>query len=154
MKTEKNSLLGLYMVGIAALFLAGFFLLVLFGAQTYRNTVVQQNGNGEVRSLQSYLTNCIGSGDAAEAVQYRDAEKLLMIRDGNSSYALKIYHRDGAVLEEYARINVPLDPENANEIARTEAFEVEELRPGTLRFKTDEGSFLVNLRSSEGISAW
>ena len=45
MKKEHRSPIGLYTIGVAALFLAGFFLLVVFGAQSYRNTVAGQNGN-------------------------------------------------------------------------------------------------------------
>ena len=34
-KEDQKSPLGLYSIGIAALFLLGFFLLVVFGAQNY-----------------------------------------------------------------------------------------------------------------------
>ena len=53
MKEDNRSPLGLYTIGIAALFLAGFFLLVVFGAQSYRNTVAGQNGNMRSRALLS-----------------------------------------------------------------------------------------------------
>ena len=47
--------LGLNMIGIAALFLAGFFLLVIFGAQSYRGTVAGRSGNMDDRALLAYL---------------------------------------------------------------------------------------------------
>ena len=46
MNTSRSSPLGLYVIGIAALFLAGFLMLVIFGAQTYRNTVSVYIGDG------------------------------------------------------------------------------------------------------------
>ena len=59
MKREGTSPLGLYTIGIAALFLAGFFLLVVFGAQSYRDTVGGQNRNGEARAELAYLAAAV-----------------------------------------------------------------------------------------------
>ena len=39
MRHHNRSLLGMYTIGIAALFLVGFLLLVVFGAGSYRGTV-------------------------------------------------------------------------------------------------------------------
>ena len=43
MRERRGISAGLLMIGIAAIFLAGFFLLVIFGAQSYRGTVVSQS---------------------------------------------------------------------------------------------------------------
>ena len=51
MKRTKSSPLGWYTVGIAALFFAGFLLLVIFGALIYRNAARSQSGNCDARSL-------------------------------------------------------------------------------------------------------
>ena len=48
-KKEGSSPLG-FSIGIVALFLAGFILLVVFGAQSYRDTVSGQNDNMILRS--------------------------------------------------------------------------------------------------------
>ena len=43
MKRNSKSLMVFYTIGIAALFMAGFLLLVLFGALTYRDTTMGQS---------------------------------------------------------------------------------------------------------------
>lgn len=147
--------MGLYTIGIAALFLAGFFLLVFFGAQMYRNTVGQQTANNETRSLQSYLTNSISAGDASGAVRVQqdaDVGTVLVIADKGSSYALRIYCRDGKILEDYAKETSPLRPERANEISSGSVLEAEEVRAGTLKITTDGGSFLVSTRSADAVA--
>ena len=68
MRKEHHSSIGLFTIGITALFLAGFFLLVVFGAQSYRNTVAGQNGNMQSRALLSYLSTTVKGYDAADAV--------------------------------------------------------------------------------------
>ena len=68
MRKEHHSPIGFYTIGVAALFLAGFFLLVVFGAQSYRNTVAGQNGNMQSRALLSYLSTTVKACDAAGAV--------------------------------------------------------------------------------------
>ena len=53
MKKSGGSLVGFYTMGVACLFLAVFFLTVVFGAQTYRGIVAGQTGNNEARSILS-----------------------------------------------------------------------------------------------------
>ena len=55
MNKKGSSPFGHYMIGIAALFLAGFFLLVVFGAQSYRDTVSGQQDSMSARALSAYL---------------------------------------------------------------------------------------------------
>ena len=71
MEHDRNLPMALYTMGIACLFLAGFFLVVLFGAQTYRGTVSGQMENNQSRVLLSYLTTCVKSSDSAGAVTDR-----------------------------------------------------------------------------------
>ena len=76
MRKERHFSLGFYTIGVAALFLAGFFLLVVFGAQSYRNTVKGQNGNMQSRALQSYLSTTVKAYDAADAVSLTEEPAL------------------------------------------------------------------------------
>ncbi|MBQ9662853.1 MAG: DUF4860 domain-containing protein [Oscillospiraceae bacterium] len=152
MREEKRSPLGLYTIGIAALFLAGFFLLVVFGAQSYRGTVAGQNGNMHSRALLSYLSTTVKAYDAAAAVSLReDAElgQVLVLADGNSGYALRIYRYNGVLLEDYAAADTPLRPEEAQRIGETGLFEAELVTGSLLRLNTDAGSVLLRLRCGE-----
>ena len=152
MKEQKSSPLGLYTIGIAALFLAGFFLLVVFGAQSYRNTVAGQNDNMHSRALLSYLSTTVKAYDAADAVSLPEDPELgrvLVLADGNSGYALRIYHRDGMLLEDYAAVDAALRPEEAQTLGETSHFDAAKLPGNLLRLETDAGSVLVHLRSGE-----
>ena len=152
MKNETRSGLGLYTVGIAALFLAGFFLLVVFGAQSYRNTVSGQNANMHGRALLSYLSTTVKAYDAEGAVEIReDAGRgpVLVLRDFRSGYVLRIYREDGRLLEDFAEEGTDLSPENAQVIGETEQFRAEKDSTGLQRLSTDEGTVLLQLRSEE-----
>ena len=152
MKKETGSSVGLTTIGIAALFLAGFFLLVVFGAQSYRNTVSGQNGNMENRALLQSLSTAVKTCDAQGAVSVSDDAgfgQVLNLLDGDSGYALRFYRFGGALLQEYAPADEPLAPESAQQLGETERFELS-LEGDLLRISTDAGSVLLHLRSGEG----
>jgi len=153
-KRESASPIGFYTIGIAALFLAGFFLLVVFGAQSYRNTVAGQDQNMHSRSLSAYLATVVRGCDGAGAVTLRDSEygRVLNIADGQSGYALRIYRYEGALVEDYAAQDAALSPESAERVGETESFRAE-LTGDVLRLETDAGRVLLHLRCEEGGAA-
>ena len=146
---EKNSpAVGLLMIGIAAIFLAGFFLLVVFGAQSYRNTVKSQNDNMTTRALQSYLSTAVKGSDRDGTVSVREDDTVgteLVIGDG-SGYAIHIFHYNGQLMEDYAGENGSPSPERAQTIAQTDSFSVV-LDGALLIVETDAGRALIHLRS-------
>lgn len=146
---QGRSGLGYYTIGISALFLAGFLMLVLIGAGAYRNTVESQNGNADARALVSYLSTCVKAGDSEGAVTVRDSEygPLLEIAAGQSGYARRIYVHEGALVEDFARASRPLSPENAQILGKTAVWQITERENGLLEVKTDGGSVLIRLRS-------
>ena len=149
MKNSGQNGLGLYTIGIAALFLAGFFLLVVFGAQIYRNTVGGQNENNRSRALLSYLATTVKAYDVRDALTVEeDAEygKVLVLREGGSGYALRIFRADGRLMEEYARLDSPLCSEDAQVLGETERFEPE-LEGRLLTVTCDAGKVLLHLRA-------
>ena len=150
MKDRERSPLGWYTVGIAALFLAGFFLLVLFGALTYRNTVRSQRANYDARSLTAYLATAIRANDSEGSfLVYDDPEagQVISVADGDSGFAFRIYRRDGRLLEDYAEAGSPLDPEAAQTVGETETFSVEILGENLVSVETDAGRSLIGVRS-------
>lgn len=151
MRRENGSLLGLYTIGIAMLFLAGFFMLVVFGAQSYRNTVAVQNDNMESRAMLSYLSTTIKGYDSSDAVLLRDTPygQMLVIADGDSGYGLKIYCYEGNLIEEYTSLAAELSPERAQTIGQTDLFRVE-IDDDLVRVETDAGRVMVRLRSEGG----
>lgn len=156
MKKNSGSPVTFYTMGVAALFLAGFFLLVVFGAQTYRRVEAGQEKNNQSRALLSYLSTCVKAGDGAGAVWIRqgaedDASPVLVVADGDTGYGIKIYQEGESLLEEYSSLDNEPDPSAAQEIGRTRVFQVEEISEGTFAVTTDAGRTLFSVRS-EGIA--
>jgi len=149
MREKHASGLGLAMIGIAAIFLAGFFLLVVFGAQSYRGTVSGRGDNMDVRALEAYLPTVVKGSDRAGAITLRRDPALgdvLVIADGDSGYATHLYRYDGALMEDYARLGSELSPERAQRIAATQRFEVI-LTAKLIEIRTDAGRVLIRPRS-------
>lgn len=155
MRQSDRSPLGYYTIGIAALFLAGFFLLVLFGARSYRNTVAGQDENMHTRALLAYLSTAIHAADTENAVSICSSEygTVLILGDGDSGYAQRVYRFEGNLVEEYARSDAPLTPGSAQILGATEQFSAEWTADDLLRVTTDAGSVCVRLRSGGGAAA-
>lgn len=143
---------GLFMIGIAAIFLAGFFLLVIFGAQSYRNTVAGQEENMNRRALLSTLSTAARAGDRSGAVTVRREgayAPVLVIEDGESGYATLIYQYGGELLEDYARADAEPSPERSQLIGETERFEISSW-DSVIELRTDAGRVLFHPRSGGG----
>ena len=141
---EQKSTLGFYTMGIVALFLVGFFLLVIFGAKSYRAAVFGQQQNMETRAELSYLSTILHQCDGADAISFD--ERVLTVHDGSSGYAFRIYLSDGKLVEDYAKADAALDPTGAQVIGTTDTFTVER-RGNALCITTDAGSLVYALRS-------
>ena len=152
-KEDRKNPLGLYSIGIAALFLLGFFLLIVFGAQNYRNAVAAQHENNDSRVLLSYVSTCIRGNDQTDCVRIREenGNTVLVIADEESGYASRLYLSKGNLVEDYAETDAALDPANAQIIGETTVFTVEEVQEGLLCVTTDAGSSLICLRSKGGV---
>lgn len=148
MKKSGSSPVGFYTMGVACLFLAVFFLIVIFGARTYRSIVTGQAGNNETRALLSYLATCMKANDTEGAVDVyeEDGVTVLSIADGSSGYGLRIYQHQNTLLEEYGRLGEALDPGSAQVIGETAVFRVEEVAGHTYAVTTDEGMVLFHAR--------
>ena len=149
MKQSQRSPLGYYTIGIAALFLAGFFLLVLFGAQIYRGAAKSQETNFQTRSLNSYLSTCARANDEAGGIQVQTSRygQVLVLADGDTGYGLRVYLYEGSLVEDYAALDAPLSPENAQVIGQTRTFQIQPLTDGLLSVTTDAGRVLLGIRS-------
>ena len=140
------------MIGIAALFLAGFLLLVIFGAQSFRSTASGRSVNMDTRALQAYLSTVARANDHSGAFSLRqDAQfgDVLVIADGESGYALRLFCADGYLMEEYAALDAPLSPERAQRIGQTGRFELVS-EDGLIEVYTDAGRVLLRQRSGGG----
>lgn len=153
LKKQQTSPLGLYAIGIAALFLLGFFLLLVFGAGSYRSAVTAQSANGDERVLLSYVSTCVSAADCEGAVEIRaqDDSSMLIVHDAHSEYAQRVYLWGGQLLEDFALPDDPLNPEDAEVIGKTDTFSVEKIGGRLLAVSTDAGRALVYVRSAGGV---
>lgn len=150
MKKEKSSLLGLYTIGIAALFLAGFLLLVVFGARTYQNTVLVQNDNNTKRAMISYLAACGKAGEFGKiSVSESGDGPVLVIEDGDTGYAQRIFLHDGKLMEDYNRTQAPVSGEQGQVIGETGIFKIHERSGSVLEIETDAGRVLIDTERGE-----
>ena len=151
MKQRENGSVLLPTVGIAALFLLGFLLLVVFGARIYRDAVDSQYNNMDQRALKAYLAASVKANDTLGSVLVKDSEfgQVLVVCDGDTGYALRYYCYEGQLAEDFARVDAPLAPSNAQFIAPTEHFSVEHGADGLLIVTTDAGRTLLGFRSGE-----
>ena len=151
MRQNKEGPMTFYTMGVACFFLAGFFLLVILGAGTYRSTVEGQQENNRTRALLSYISTGARTGGGAWAVDIVEAEgtQVLEIADGSSGYCFRIYSHEGCLLEEYGKAGTEIDPSLAMEIERTELFLVERLAEDVYAVTTDAGRVLFSMRSEE-----
>lgn len=135
--------------GAAGLFLAGFCLLVTLGAKTYRDAVTGQLQNNNIRALRGYLSTSLKQNDTAGALSFYEDETgpVLVIADGQSGYATRIYQQEGQLLEDYAKKDAPLSPDMATAIGETETFCIERSEKGYLVVTTDAGSVILQNRS-------
>lgn len=151
MRRKSASPMAFYAVCVAGLFLAGFFLLVVFGAKTYGDLASGQLRNNRARILLSYLSACAKANDTAGAVSILQGENgpVLVIEDNGSGYALRIYQTEGNLVEDFGQAESELDPAYAQTIGETKIFMVEELGNGTFAVTTDAGRVLFHTRCED-----
>lgn len=151
---EKSSPLGYYTIGIAALFLLGFLLLIVFGAQVYQDTVTGQDDNNRTRALRSYLVTCAASA-AADDVTVEDTAdgQMLCIRDSGTDYGLRVFLRDGKLWESYGRMDAAAGGDDAQPIAETSVFAVEKISDDVWAVTTDAGRSLLQVGKAESAPA-
>ena len=170
MRHHNRSLLGMYTIGIAALFLVGFLLLVVFGAGSYRGTVDAREQHSQQRALLSYIATSVqqtelghvhveslsapasSGGDIDnDGVNAEDqhagsgtaAGQMLVLDDGDTGFVTRIYLADGQLIEEYRNAATKPDPTQGRVIGTTSTFAIDAVADGLLRVKTDEGQILV-----------
>ena len=149
-KRTSQSLQGLYTIAIAMVFLAGFLLLVIFGAVSYQSTSGSQQDNNHTRALLSYLVTSSKTNDAGSlSVMQDEFGDVLVISDGDTGYGLRIYCYEGNLVEDYNALDKPLYPKEANVIAANETFSVSYKNERLIEVTTDEGTVLLNVRVKE-----
>ena len=127
-----NGVLTLLNYGIFALF---SLMLVVTGAQVYRNIVNTGSENTQMRSSFSYVANKVRmSARSAGTVRMeeRDGIDVLVLESLTEGYETRIYYYDGALREAYQAVERDFIPEMGEEIMELPQFRIEETESGQL----------------------
>ena len=154
MQEKTHSSTGYFTIGTAAIFLACFLLLIVFGAKSFRGISGARTDNMQTRTLAAYLSAMAKSRDYSGGIRLTESDEygpVLLLSDGTGGYALHIYLYEGELLEDYAPENEAPSPERSQRIARTDVFRVTEDADG-FTVLTDAGTVRLYSRSGRAVS--
>ncbi len=147
-QSKSNKSIGeiLSALTIAVLFLV-ILLLVVFAAKSYQHGADSQHENDMQRIVCAYVATAVKDHDGGEVTPMDfDGCPGISIADGDTGFAHKIYLSDGALMEEYSKSDLPVDPKTASKIGETSQFEISYISDNLLEIKTDKGASYVNVR--------
>ena len=131
---------------IAVLFLV-IMLLVVFAAKSYERGADVQYENDSQRILCAYVATAVKNHTDGEVSPTEfNGDPGLIIEDGTTGFAHKIYLHEGSLVEEYSRTEAPVNPETANKIGETNTLDIIYIADGLLEIKTDKGASYVHVQ--------
>lgn len=130
---------------ISMLFLGGFLLLVVFGANTYQKIYhISDSLNSERASL-SYLCTALKCDNGSDLLIVKGDITELRIREAEGKYDKVIYLYDGYLMEENTIYDYEVSPLTATKIVENEVFEIEYFKErNLLKISTSEGTVYIN----------
>lgn len=120
---RSHSIAGAFVFLLLGVFAVMSTMLVLFGAQAYRNTVEETAGHNQARILQSFVRNAVLAEDVAGALAVEEAAGLpvLTVTDESIGYVKYIYVYDGALRELFISADREFEPEQGEPICAAAA---------------------------------
>ena len=126
-KTVQHSMQGVFVFVLLGFFAVMSTLMVLLGAQMYRNTVDRAAANNEDRVLGAYVRSMIRAEDAADAMEtgeYDGVKTLAMREDLDGEvYVTWLYCYDGQLYEWFTSDDGYFNPESGTAICPAQRFE-------------------------------
>lgn len=147
-RSRNNKSIGeiLSALTIAVLF-AVILLLVVFTAKSYQHGADSQYDNDMQRVVCAYIATAVKDNDAGAVTPTQfDGNPGVLIEDGNTGFAHKIYMKDGDLLEEYSLTDAPVNPETASRIGETSLLEISYISEDLLQIRTDRGASYVHVQ--------
>ena len=141
--------------------LIGVFFVIMMGclaagATIYSNVSALHDQADDIRLQSGLLENTIRVNDAAVAYEVGagpEGDALVLVEHlDTGTFETRVYHYQGAIVQEYALAGRPYKPENADKIidSATFAFTYED---GLITITTDDGIWQVALRSAQDAPA-
>ena len=126
-KTVQHSMQGVFVFVLLGLFAVMSTLMVLLGAQMYRNTVDRAAANNEDRVLGAYVRSMIRAEDAADAMEtgeYDGVKTLAMREDLDGEvYVTWLYCYEGQLYEWFTSDDGYFSPTSGTAICPAQRFE-------------------------------
>ena len=126
-KTVQHSMQGVFVFVLLGLFAVMSTLMVLLGAQMYRNTVDRSTANNEDRVLGAYVRSMIRAEDTSGAMEigeYNGVKTLAMREDlDGETYVTWLYCYDGNMYEWFTSDDGDFRPESGTAICPAQSFE-------------------------------
>lgn len=125
-KMVTHSMQGAFVFVLLGLFAVMSTLMVLLGAQMYRNTVDHTTANNENRVLAAYVRSMIRAEDAAQAVTVEDHDgvKTLAMREEieGEEYVTWLYCYEGQLYEQFTGASREFAPKSGTAICPAKRF--------------------------------
>ena len=124
--STQHSIQGVFVFVLLGVFAVLSTLIVLFGAQFYRNTVDQSAANNDCRVLNQYVRSMVRAedADASMSVEEFDGVTALAMREmiDDEEYITWIYAYDGKLMELFTSMEDEFDPEAGSEVCPVKEF--------------------------------
>ena len=131
---------------IAVLFLV-ILLLVVFTARSYQHGADAQYENDTQRVVCAYVATAVKNHTNGEVTpEVFDGCPGILIEDGDTGFAHKIYLRGSDLLEEYSKADATINPDTASKIGETSRFDIAYVSEDLLEIKTDKGASYVHVQ--------
>ena len=134
----------LFILALFCVFAASSLMVVVIGANVYKNTVTRMNQNFDTRASITYVSNKIRQNDSAQAVSLQEIEgvpALVLEREiEGGAYRTWIYHNDGALREVFTHADNPVKLSDGQSIMKVEQFWFEQLESNLLRITSIDES--------------
>ena len=143
-KMVTHSMQGVFVFVLLGLFAVMSTLMVLLGAQMYRNTVDHATENNEGRVLGAYVRSMIRAEDAdrSVSVENHDGVNALALREmiDGEEYVTWLYGYEGQLYEQFTdRTEDDLEPQGGTAICQAQSFEPELGGDGLLTVRMVDG---------------
>lgn len=123
----QHGMQGVFVFVLLGLFAVMSTLMVLLGAQMYRNTVDHSTRNNEDRVLSAYVRSMVRAEDAAGAVEIEDNGGIrtltLYETAEDDGYVTMLYCYDGQLYEWYTSRGREFNPQSGTAICGAQSFE-------------------------------
>lgn len=131
----------------AFLLLAVILLMALLGANAYRAVLGAKRTASGTRTAFSYLRSQVRAHDAAGCVELREDGQLLVLKEEDGRYELRVFVQDGYLRENLAKAGTAVQKDKGARIAEMSAFQAAFTSEGALLLTTDQGNLLIELQA-------